>query len=86
MAANLKLKWGNLKGWDGFDDGTTARAALDKWADSGQGYSAMQRQTDEQRELICAVIDTVDGYILDDWNGLVMTKDEAKTYVRGYGK
>ena len=86
MAANLKLKWGNLKGWDGFDDGTPARAALDKWADSGQGYSAMQRQTDEQRELICAVIDTVDGCILDDWNGLVMTKDDAKTYVRGYGK
>ena len=82
----LLLKWGNVKGWEGFEEGTPARAALDKWADSGQGISAMQRQTPEQRELICGIIDAVDGEIWNDWDDKVMTKDEAKAYVRDYDK
>jgi hypothetical protein len=86
MAANLTLKWGNVKGWDGFDEGTPARTALEKWADSGQGLSAMQRQTPDQRELICAIIDAVDGEIWNDWDGKAMSKDEAKDYVRNYSK
>lgn len=86
MTANLTLKWGNVKGWDGFEEGTSAWDALGKYLDSGQGLSAMQRQNDEQRELICDLIDAVDGEIWDDWNGKPMTKDEAKAYVRDYGK
>jgi hypothetical protein len=86
MAASLTLKWGNVKGWSGFEEGTPARAALEKWADSGQGISAMQRQTTEQRELICGIIDAVDGEIWNDWDDKVMTKDEAKAYVRDYDK
>ena len=86
MAATLTLKWGNVKGWDGFEKGTPAWAALEKWIDSGQGLSVMQRQTAEQRELICAIVDAVDGEIWDDWNGKVMSKDEAKAYVRDYEK
>jgi hypothetical protein len=82
----LTLKWGNVKGWDGFAEGTPARAALEKWADSGQGISAMQRQTPEQRELICDIIDAVDGEIWNDWDGIAMSKDEAKKYVREYGQ
>ena len=85
MAANLTLKWGNVKGWDGFEEGHPAREALKKWADSGQGISAMQRQTPEQREFICDIIDAIDGEIHDDWNGGTMTKEEAKKYVREYG-
>ena len=85
MVANLILKWGNVKGWDGFEEGTPARVALEKWADSGQGLSAMQRQTKEQRELICEIIDAIDGDIENDWTGEKMTKDEAKKYVRDYG-
>lgn len=81
----LILKWGNVKGWDDFKEGTPARAALDRWADSGQGFSAMQRQTPEQRELICDIIDAVDGEIWNDWDNKVMSKDEAKSYVRNYG-
>lgn len=81
---SLTLKWGNVKGWDGAEEGTPFREALDKWCDSGQGLSAMQRQTPEQRELICSIIDAVDGEIWNDWDGKVMSKDEAKTYVRGY--
>ena len=86
MAANLTLKWGNVKGWDGFEEGTPARAALDKWSDSGPGYSAMQRANDDQKELICEIIDAVDGEIWNDWDGVKMSKDEAKAYVRDYGK
>ena len=86
MAANLTLKWGNVKGWDGFEEGTPAWAALEKYIDSGQGISAMQRQDDDQRELICGIIDAVDGEIWNDWDGVTMTKDEAKAYVRNYGK
>ncbi len=84
--AELTLKWGNVKGWSGFDDGTPARVALDKWFDSKPGGSPMQRQTQEQRELICAIIDAVDGDIHDDWNGGTMTKDAAKEYVMNYGR
>lgn len=86
MAQSLTLKWGNVKGWEGAADGTPFRVALDRWCDSGQSISAMQRQTDEQRELICAIIDAVEGDIHDDWNGGTMTKDDAKSYVREYGK
>ena len=31
-------------------------------------------------------IDQIDGEIWNDWDGVVMTKDEAKAYVREYGK
>ena len=85
MPASIELKWGNIKGWDGFEEGTEAGDAMQAYLDSGQGLSAMQRQTPEQRELICAVIDAIDGDIYDDWNGGTMTKDEAKAYVRNYG-
>ena len=86
MPQALLLKWGNIKGWDGADEDTPFRAALDAYLNSGQGLSAMQRQTTEQRELICTVIDACDGDIGDDWNGGTMTKDEAKAYVRDYGR
>lgn len=84
MAANLILKWGNVKGWDGLKKGTPAWTALERYIDSGQGLSAMQRQTPEQRELICNLIDAIDGEIWDDWNCKLMTKDEAKDYVLNY--
>lgn len=86
MAANLTLKWGNVKGWDGFEEGTPARAALEQYIDAGAGISAMERQSPEQRERICAIIDAVDGEIWNDWDGVVMSKDDAKKYVREYGK
>jgi len=82
--ANLLLKWGNVKGWDGLQKGTPAWAAMNAYLDSGQGMSAMQRQTPEQKELICALIDAIDGEIQNDWTGETMTKDEAKKYVREY--
>lgn len=84
MTQSLTLKWGNVKGWEGADDGTPFRAALNAWIESGPGLSAMRRTTSDQRKLICAIIDAVDGDIFDDWNGTTMTKDEAKNYVTEY--
>lgn len=86
MAASIDLKWGTIKGWDGMEEGHPARAALERYLDSGQGLSAMQRQTDEQRKLICDVIDAVDGDINNVWNGCTITKEAAKEYVLNYGK
>jgi hypothetical protein len=83
----LRLKWGTLKGWDGRSE--PFRAALQKYADAGgmDSVSAMQaRDTPEQKELLCEVIDAVDGKITNDWTGERMTKDEAKKYVREYGQ
>ena len=86
MTASLTLKWGNVKGWDGMEEGHPARAALDRYIDGGAGISAMERQSPEQRERICEIIDAVDGEIWNDWDGKAMSKDEAKAYVRDYGK
>ncbi len=84
----LTLKWGSVKGWDGFVEGTPARAALAKWIDKAEpGESAMMDRPDEdEKELICRIIDAVDGEIWNDWDDKVMSKDEAKAYVRDYDK
>lgn len=84
MAANLTLKWGNVKGWEGMRRGHPARIALDEYFDAGAGISAMTPQTLKQRELICKIIDAIDGEIQDDWTGEIISKDEAKEYVRNY--
>ena len=85
MADSLTLKWGTLKGWDLQSE--SARAAGQAYADFGMSMSAMaQHDTTEQKKALCALIDAVDGEIWNDWDGVVMTKDDAKKYVMGYGK
>jgi hypothetical protein len=83
MAESLLLKWGTLKGWD-----LESEKSLDiirRYEDLGASMSAMaQRDTPEQKQLICDLIDAVDGEIMNDWSGEVMSKDEAKKYVMEY--
>lgn len=81
--ADILLKWGNLKGWSGFTAEHPGAEIGRKFLE-GSGPSAMERLDGEQRELLCALIDTVDGTITNDWSGEEMTKDEAKAYVREY--
>jgi hypothetical protein len=51
----------------------------------GVSYSCMaQKDTPEQKQLICELIDAFDGEIQNDWSGEMMTKDEAKDYVMTY--
>ena len=81
----LKLKWGTLKGWN-----LKSKPALDAahaLFDAGKRCmsAALQRDTDEQKELLCALIDAIDNHqVYLDWNGEYVSKDEAKDYVRGY--
>jgi hypothetical protein len=84
MAEYLLLKWGTLKGWD-FGENETARAAAKRYAAGGMTLSAMsQRDTPEQKQALCDLIDAINGPITNDWSGETMTKDEAKRYVREY--
>lgn len=82
MSESLTLKWGTIKGWNGLGD--ESLAILQRYADLGMAYGAMQQQdTHEQKKIICELIDAVDE-VWNDWDGKTMTKDEAKTYVMEY--
>jgi len=87
MAENqehLLLKWGTLKGWN-FKGNEPAIALLKEYHELGSSFSAMaQRDTPRQQEIICELIDLCSGPIQNDWSGEMMTKDEAKKYVREY--
>lgn len=85
MADSITLKWGTLRGWK--LESEAARTAAQAYLDAGpQSMSAMaQRDTPDQKKALCALIDTIDGEIWNDWDGVKMTKDEAKTYVMEYG-
>lgn len=82
----LELKWGTLKGWD-FSKNEKAQALYEKWAELGYSLgAATQRDTPEQKELICQMIDAVDCEIYLSWDGKYVSKEEAKNYVNGYKK
>lgn len=79
---SLTLKWGTIKGWNGLSDESIA--ILQRYADLGMSLGAMQQKdTPEQKQIICELIDAVDE-VWNDWEGKTMTKDEAKTYVMEY--
>lgn len=83
--ASITLKWGNLKGWSGFTADHPATEIGNRFL-ATQGISAMQWLTDDQKVLLCELIDAIDGEIDNDWSGEKMTKDEAKVYVMEYGQ
>ena len=80
----LTLKWGTVKAWELKSD--EAKAALQKWVDYGVSMSAMaQKDSPEQMQALLDAIDFMDEIYLD-WEGKFVSKDEAKEYVRNYGK
>jgi len=84
----LLLKWGTLKGWC-FEDSPEAFEALQEYDKIGSSFSAMmQKDTPRQKELICIMIDKVNGPVTGDWGGEDWTNDRegAKKYVMDYGK
>jgi len=91
MAKNndyLLLKWGTLKGWN-FENSPEAFEALKEYNSIGSSFSAMaQRDTPRQKELICIMIDKVNGPVSSDWTGEDWTdnREAAKKYVMDYGK
>jgi hypothetical protein len=83
MSEYLLLKWGTLKGWKLENEKT--RAIMKRYIDLGMSMGAMtQHDTPEQKNIICELIDTIDGEITNDWSGEKMTKEAAKKYVVEY--
>lgn len=86
MSDSLTLKWGTLKGWE-FHDNKPAQEILSKYIDLGASASAaMQRDTSEQKQLLVDLINSCNGEIWNDWDGEMMTKDQAINYVMTYGQ
>ena len=83
----LVLKWGTLKGWN-FKNSPKALKAFEEYQSLCFSFSAMaQRDTQRQKELICIMIDEVNGSIQNDWTGETYTdKEEAKKYVLEYSR
>lgn len=80
---HLLLKWGTLKSWKFHSE--KGKKLLKEYFDLGSSASAMlQKDTDKQKEIICALIDECDGSIQKDWNGKSLTKKQAKEYVLGH--
>lgn len=82
---SLTLKWGTLKGWSFHEDGP-AMAAFRRYCEQPVSMGAMsQRDTPEQRQAICDIIDALDAdTVYLDWDAKDVSKDEAKEYVLGY--
>ena len=84
----ILLKWGTLKGWC-FENSPEAFEALKEYNKLGSSYSAMmQHDTPEQKELICKMIDKVNGSVSSDWTGEDWTdnREAEKNYIMEYGK
>lgn len=81
---SLSLKWGTLKSWDIHSE--TGMALLKRYFEIGASAGAMtQRDTPEQKEIICQLIDGCSGDIYMDWDGEYASKEKAKEYVRNSG-
>ena len=83
---SITLKWGTLKGWDLKTE--RAKETLKKYLELGVTIGVMQQHdTAEQKQLICELIDISNAEtIYLDWDGVDVSKEEAKKYVMGYGK
>jgi hypothetical protein len=83
---SISLKWGTLKSWNLHSE--KGRELLKKYCDLGSSASAMcQHDTPEQKDLICQMIDECNAEtIYLDWDGVYVSKDEAKKYVMDYGR
>ena len=80
----VELKWGTLKSWN--ITSIEGKALLKKYGKLGHSISAMeQRDTPEQKKIICELIDLVPGEIFLDWDDKYVSKEAAKKYVLEYG-
>ena len=78
---NILLKFGTLKGWQ-----FTSKKGQDlmkEYASLGMSMGTLsQKDTQEQKELICKMIDECNGSIQSDWSGKYLTKKEAKEMIK----
>lgn len=78
----LSLKWGTLKAWELHSE--KGQALLKRYFDLGTSAGAMTtNDTPEQKDLICQMIDECSApTIFLEWDGIEVSKEEAKRYVR----
>lgn len=84
---SLTLKWGSLKAWDLKTEASLA--AAQKYFDAGDVCmsAALQKDNSEQKAAICELIDALDNdQVYLCWDGIYVSKQEAKAYVMNYGK
>lgn len=80
----LLLKWGTWKSWN--SENTKIKKLMQEYNDLGVTVSAMeQKNTPRRKDILCEVIDLIDGVIQNDWDGNYYTKEEARKYVMEYG-
>ncbi len=81
---HLLLKWGTLKGWTIRRPET--KKLLEQYFELGFSVNGVmaQHDTPEQKEVICNIIDAIDGDITSDWSGEQLSKENAKKYVMEY--
>jgi hypothetical protein len=80
----LTLKWGTIKSCN-FAGNPKAEKLLEKYIKLGCCESVMfQKNTDEQKEIVCQLIDSVPGKIYLEWDSRYVSKKEAKKYVLEY--
>jgi hypothetical protein len=81
---SITLKWGTLKGWKIHSE--AGMTLLKRYIEMGASNSAMlQQDTPEQKEILCQLIDHCPGDVFLDWDGVYVSKEKAKEYVRTYG-
>jgi len=82
----LTLKWGSLKSWKIASE--KGQELLKKYFELGSSASAiLQKDSPEQKDLICQIIDECSAdTIYLDWDDKDVTKEEAKSYVKEYGR
>jgi hypothetical protein len=85
ISERLCLKFGALKSWN-IDPEGDAAPIMSEYLDHFLDFRG-QVSSPEQREMLCKLIDAVSTEtIVGDWDGKLMSKDEAKEYVMNYSK
>lgn len=80
----LLLKWGTWKNWH--SENPKIKKLMQEYNDLGQTVSTMeQKNTPRQKEILCEIVDLIDGVIQNDWDGNYYTREEAKKYIMEYG-
>jgi len=77
MTDNLHLKFGKPKSWN-LSNSPEAQRIMDEYME--------EDNPEKEKELICGIIDNVNGTISDWWTGNEnVSKEDAKKYVTEYG-
>ena len=75
MKDELVLKWGTIKQYDLFSE--AAKKASDAYQKAPGNYSLPHKETDEQKKLLCALIDSLNAdFVFLSWITNMLLKKE----------